>query len=62
MRPVLVFALIAIFVFVPAMTALVVVAGLTLDDSAASRVESAPPLLVESVALRSLTLLRAPPV
>ena len=60
MRHVLVFALIAILLVLPVITVLVVVAGLTPDPTTA-RFESPHSFVAQSVALRALTLLRAPP-
>ena len=60
-RQILTFALIAILVVVPVMAVLAIVPGLTADATTV-RFDGGKPFVAQSVALRALTLLRAPPV
>lgn len=62
MRQVLVFALIAILLITPVMVVLVAVAGLTPGDTSVAKVDEPSHIAATSVALRALSLLRAPPI
>ena len=61
MRQILAFALIAILLVIPVMAVLVIVAGLT-PDTTVARFDAPHSYEAQRVALRALTLLRAPPV